>query len=75
MSQLPPKLTIKYMREQSQFTRAAIARYAKLSEETLRKMEEGQPVSRESAQKALNAFNRLFNTSYSLEQIDVALLD
>jgi DNA-binding transcriptional regulator YiaG len=68
-------LTMQALREQTPFSRAAFARYAKISEETMRKMEEGIPVSHDSADKALSALNQLLRTSYTLDQIDVALLD
>lgn len=75
MIQPPEKLTLKYMREQSRFAREAFARYAGISGDTQRKIEERIPVGRGSAQKALDAANRLLGTTYTLEQIDVALLN
>lgn len=72
---IPGRHTMKSLRELSHFARAPLARYAGISEDTMRKMEEGTPVSKQSAEKALGAFNRILGTSYSLDDIDVALLD
>ena len=68
------KPTIKSLREQTGLARAAFARLAHLSDETQRKLEEGIPVSEDSANRALEMLNRLLHTSYDVENIDVSLL-
>ncbi len=69
------KPTIKSLREQARLARATFARYAGLSDDTQVKIESGEPVSRRSAELALSAANRLMGTSYTLDQVDIALLD
>jgi DNA-binding transcriptional regulator YiaG len=67
------KTTFKALREDTPFSRAALARYARLSEDTIKKLEERKPVSRDSAEKALAALNTILHTAYILEDVDVAL--
>jgi len=75
MSYMTGKPTIKTLREETPFTRMSLSRYVRLSDATVEKMEKHIPVSRESAQRVLDALNTILHTTYVLENIDIALTD
>lgn len=63
------------LRRSTGLPRARFAREAQMSDETVLKMEQGKPVSREYAYRALRTLNGILGTVYTLDDVDIVLSD